>query len=143
MGYAHKVINEYLATGALEDPKRALNQLSEVRRQYTKLGPEASIFLLALRAEDDQQILVDYQRKLAEETGVHVGTSTIDRFFKQRFEHKGALRKAPLVPLDKWKPANIRAYHTFMATIAKLPQHGKFHFIDEKHVVNKDCYGDR
>ncbi len=30
-----------------------------------------------------------------------------------------------------------------MATIAKLPQHTKYHFIDEKHVVNKDVYNDR
>ena len=29
-GYAHKVINEYLCTGALENPKRALNQLAVV-----------------------------------------------------------------------------------------------------------------
>ena len=88
MGYAHKVITEYLSTGALEDPKWSTNQLSEVRRNYTKLGPEESIVLLALRAEDDQQFLVDYQEKLLKTTGVLVSTATIDRFFKHHFYEK-------------------------------------------------------
>jgi hypothetical protein len=48
-----------------------------------------------------------------------------------------------MVPLDKWKPANIRAYHEFMGTIATLKLHNKYHFIDEKHIVNKDCYNNR
>ena len=142
-GYAHKVITEYLATGALGDPKSARVEMAETRKNYTKLGPEESIFLLALRSEDNTQLLVDYKQKLFLATGVSVATCTIDRFFKNRFDYKGSLRKAPLVPLDKWRPANIRAYHNFMATIAKLPQHTKYHFIDEKHVVNKDVYGDR
>ena len=143
VGFAHKVITEYLATGALGDPKGAQGELAATRKNYTKLGPEESIFLLALRAEDDTQLLVDYKQKLFQATGVAVSCATIDRFFKNRFEHSGSLRKAPLVPLDKWRPANLRAYHSFMATIAKLPVHNKYHFIDEKHVVNKDVYGNR
>ena len=66
--YAHKVITEYLSTGAIEDTKTEEKALAQARQQYTKLGPEESLVLLALRAEDDQQYLVDYQRKLLEAT---------------------------------------------------------------------------
>jgi transposase len=143
VGYAHKVITEYLMTGGIQDPKIATQQLARSRRLRAKIGPEESIFLLACRADDDQQTLVDYQRNLFEGTGVIVGTTTIHNFFQRRFEFKGNLRKAPLVPLDKWKPENITAFHTYVATVGGFPNHMKFHFIDEKHVVNKDTYNDR
>jgi transposase len=143
IGYADKVIREYLVSGAIADPRLGKQDLADKRRQFTKIGPEESNVLLALRAEDDQQWLIHYQQKLYAATGVLVGTSTIDVFFKTRFKYKGCLRKAPLVPLDKWKPANIAAFHRFLGTLAKLPNHFKYHFIDEKHIVNKDCYNDR
>jgi hypothetical protein len=143
IGYAHKVIMEYLVSGSIINPKQSTKELAVTRREYTKIGPEESIYLLALRAEDDRQLLVHYQAKLVRATGVLVGTSTIDAFFKSRFEFKGGLRKAPLVPLDKWKEANILAFHQFLFRLAHLPNHMKYHWIDEKHVVNKDAYDDR
>jgi hypothetical protein len=84
------------------------SQIPSLANKLTKIGPEESNVLLALRAEDDQQWLIHYQQKLYTATGVLlVGTSTIDVFFKTHFKYKGCLRKAPLFPLDKWKPANI------------------------------------
>ena len=111
-------------------------------RRRTKIHPEAALFLLALRLENDLCPLVTYREELLKEMGLSVSVSTIDRFFKTRFEFAGNLRKPNLVPLDKWKPANIEAYHRFMAIVAPL-NHWKFHFLDEKHVVNKDCQGNR
>jgi hypothetical protein len=131
-------------SGAITDPKLGKQALAEKRRQFTKIGPEESIVLLAaLRAEDDQQWLIHYQQKLYAATGVLVGTSTINVFFKTCFKYKGCLHKAPLVPLDKWKPANIAAFHRFLGMLAKLRNHFKYHFIHEKHIVNKDCYNDQ
>ena len=141
--FAYNVVQEYLALGYVREPSESQDDLREIRQQYTKLGPEESLVLLALRCENDQQLLTDYQRGLQLATGTVVCATTIDNFFKKRFEHKGSLRKSSMVPLDKWKPSNIQAYHEFMRTIASLPRHDKFHFIDEKHIVNKDCYNNR
>jgi LSD1 subclass zinc finger protein len=97
---------------------------------------------LVLRTEGNWQELVHYQVKLVRATGVLVGTSTINVFFQTRFKYKGCLRKAPLVPLDKWKEENIAAFHKFVTTLERLPNHFKYHWIDEKHVVNSDAYDD-
>jgi hypothetical protein len=129
---------EYVVVGSIVSPKQSTRKL-----EYSKIGPEESIYLLALQAEDDRQELVHYQAKLVRATGVLVGTSTIDFFFKTRFKYKGCLRKAPLVPLDMWKEENIAAFHKFVATLEHLPNHFKYHWIDEKHVVNSDAYDDR
>jgi hypothetical protein len=69
IGYADKVIREYLVSGAIADPRLGKQDLADKRRQFTKIGPEESNVLLALRAEDDQQWLIHYQQKLYAATG--------------------------------------------------------------------------
>jgi hypothetical protein len=68
VGHTHKVIMEYLVAGSIVSPKQSTRKLALTRREYSKISPEESIYLLALRAEDDRQEL---------------GTSTIDVFFKR------------------------------------------------------------
>ena len=43
------------------------------------------------------------------------------------------------MPLDKFKPANVQKYLEFMEKIDKLDNRWKYHWVDEKHVVNGDC----
>lgn len=143
VGYAHRVISEYLETGGLLDPNVAKEDLRETRRQYTKISPLDTIVLLSLRAENDQMTLLEYQTKLRQSTGTMVCVQTIDHFFKHRFDYRGSLRTAPLVPIDKWKPQNIHRYHEFMEKIVKFPDHAKYHFIDEKHFINGDVYNNK
>lgn len=47
-GCAHKVIQEYIYTGTLKDPKDTLWQLAEKKHKDTQIGPEVSIILLGL-----------------------------------------------------------------------------------------------
>ena len=47
------------------------------------------------------------------------------------------------MPLDKWRRENFAAYADFITTIGQFPNHFKLHIVDEKHIVNKDCIGDR
>jgi hypothetical protein len=137
--YAHKVLKELKVAGFIEDLELVLKRKTERMKGVSKLGPEESLFLLALRAEDDQRPLYIYAKILEDKLGVKVSHQTVDSFFKKRFDFKGSLRKSSLVPLDKFKPRNGQRYLGFLATLDKLPNHFKFHFIDEKHVVNGDC----
>ena len=141
--FARKVLKEYSETGTVEDPEIKIAAMHQKRTQYTKIDAESALFLLACRLEDDQLPLYKYSQMLFIGLGVHVSTQTISTFFRKRFLFKGNLRKPNLVPLDKFKERNIDAYHTFMGIIARLPNHYKYHFIDEKHIVNKDCMGNR
>ena len=140
--FVYKILAEFRLLGYLEDPTFAMERAALLMRRRTKIHPEASLFLLALRYENDLRPLITYREELLKEMGLNVSVSTIDCFFKTRFDFAGNLRKPNLVPLDKWKPANIEAYHRFMTIIAPL-NHWKFHFLDEKHIVNKDCQGNR
>ena len=141
--FVNKILQEFEVFGHLEDPRRAESRVNARRRQITKINAEAALYLLALRYENNLRPLYSYQRELHDALGLYVSVSTIDRFFKTRFDFAGKLRKPNLVPLNKWKPKNIQAYHKFMETIAQLPNHFKYHFLDEKHIVNKDCIGNR
>jgi hypothetical protein len=42
------------------------------------------------------------------------------------------------VPKDKFHHENIVHYMEFCMVLEKLPDHTKFHWLDEKHLVNKD-----
>ena len=97
------------------------------------------MILLALRAEDDQRTLLDYAKELYLETGLVVSIKTVDNFFKKRFLFRGSLRKSNLVPMDKFKLTNVQKYLEFMEKIDKLDNRWKYHWVDEKHVVNGDC----
>lgn len=135
--FAHKVGREYYSTGTVTSPDERHVQILK-KRVPRKLGPLESVVLLSLRVDDDRRSLRDYCRALFLDTGTMVSPETVDRFFKTRFEFRGSLRKPNLVPLDKWKPRNIEAYHKFMETLGGLPDHKKYHFVDEKHLANKD-----
>ena len=139
--FVYKVLKEFRTLGHLEDPIESNNKKGKTRR--LKIHPEAALFLLALRTEDDRRPLYSYKVELFQATELEVSTTTIDRFFKKRFDFACKLRKPNLVPLDKWKEKNLIAYEQFRKTIDQLTNHWKFHFIDEKHVVNKDCIGNR
>jgi hypothetical protein len=49
----------------------------------------------------------------------------------------GRLKKPNLVLLDMFKNENIIKYHEYIEKMERLPDKTKFHFFDEKHLVNK------
>jgi transposase len=141
--YASQVIGEFRELGYVEDPAIGILKARAKRKLFTKLGPEEMLFLLACRAEDDVRPLYVYVKLLEDEMGFRVSHQTVDNFFKKRFDHRGSLRKSSFVPLDKYKPENVQRCLEFFDIIKKLPDHFKYHWIDEKHVVNHHCVQDR
>jgi DNA-binding MarR family transcriptional regulator len=82
-GYAHKVLKELRVAGFIEDPELVLKRKAERTNRVSKLGPEESLFLLALREEDDQRPLYIYAKLLEDKLGVKVSHQTVDNFFKK------------------------------------------------------------
>ena len=94
---------------------------------------------MVLCAKNDQLYLKDYRCIMLEERGVQVATSTIDAFFKERFKRRGRLRVTTMVPLDKFMAQNIGNCNVFLTRTEQLSNHWKYHYMDEKHVVNSHC----
>ena len=143
LGYTHKVLAEYRRLGLIEDPDIVKIRHTEEKKNYSKITPAVAIYLLALRADNDQLPIYEYKQKLMDDLGKYLGGTTIHNFFHERYDFKGSLRSPNLVPLDKFRHENVAKYHEFMAKLAMLPNHHKYHFIDEKHLVNKDCIANR
>jgi transposase len=53
---------------------------------------------------------------------------------------KGCFVKPNLVPIDKFRPENVEKYIAFREKVESLKDRTRFHFCDEKHIVNKDAY---
>ena len=141
--YAKKVLDEVQLTGELQDP--TINMLDGDLRQKKEsiLTHEESVFLLSLQVEDRHRSNLDYIKNLFQEHGKIVSSSMISKFFNKRFGKSGRFRKPNLIPLDKWKPANLARFARFNQIIAGFPDHRKFHFLDEKHICNKDVVPNR
>ena len=65
-------------------------------------------------------------------------TQFVGKWFEKRFDHSGRFCKPNLVPKDKFRAANIVRYMEFCLVLEQLPNRTKFHWLDEKHLVNKD-----
>ena len=135
--FAKKVMEEVKRTGSISDP--TINDDGDLRHNRgSVLTHEESVFLLALRVEDPHRSNLDYIEQLFREHGKIVSSSLISKFFNQRFGKSGRFRKPNLIPLDKWKPENLARFARFNQIISGFPDHRKFHFLDEKHICNKD-----
>jgi transposase len=143
IGYTHKVLAKYRRMSLIENPDLIKIRHTEEKKNYSKITPDIAIYLLALRANNDQRPLYKYKTQLMDDLGKYLAVTTIHNFFLERYDHKGSLRSPNLVPLDKFRHDNVAKYHEFMAKLAMLPNHHKYHFIDEKHLVNKDCIANR
>jgi hypothetical protein len=110
--YAAKVVDEITITGDLIDPdiQKVEQNLSRERGEF--LSQEEEVFLLLLRAEDATRPLVDYVQNLDENNGTRISVGYLCNWFKTRWQFRGSLRKASLIPYDKLKPKNIARFIT-------------------------------
>ena len=136
--YAGQVIEELLETGTLLDPEIIKKARLADRPQIYHLSIEEEMFLLALRTEQPSRPNVSYVIELLNHYGTCVTAQFIGKWFAKRFDYRGVFKKPNLVPLDKFKPENFLRYQEWRLLLAQLPDHTKYHFIDEKHLVNKD-----
>jgi hypothetical protein len=141
--FVAKVAAELASTGQLTDPDIAKDEADNRVGTGAFLTKEEVVFLLSLRAESPSRPNQDYASRLYETYGTHVSPQFISLWFKKGLPHRGSFRKPNLVPLDKFRPENIVRYLEYRAKIEQLFDHSKYHFCDEKHLVNKDVYTKR
>jgi hypothetical protein len=96
------------------------------------------MFLLSLRAGDGRRPNISYIHELFLAYGRTISSSFISFWFNKRFRFGGRFKKPNLVPLDKFKDGNIIKYHKYIKKMGILPDKTKFHFLGEKHLVNRD-----
>jgi transposase len=137
---ANEVITELKVLGAVEDPEARRRAKNNVLGPGQKLSTVHEMFLLSLRTLDPARPLYNYVQELNNQFGLKVSTQSISDWFHKRWDHRGNLKRANLVPLDKWKPINKLRYYEFVQKLRIYSDHSKYNFIDEKHIFNKDVY---
>jgi hypothetical protein len=100
------------------------------------------VFLLALQIECPYHPNTEYVTKLKDCYDRDVSASLILVWFRDRYNYAGTYKVSNLVPIDKWMMHNttrVMLYRGIMDIM--FPDHLKWNFLDEKHVVNnnKDC----
>jgi transposase len=136
--YATQVIEELLATGTLIDPRIIKQHRQDERVPHFHLSIQEELFLLSLWAERPSRPNDSYAKGLRDFYGTIVTAHFIGTWFQNRFDHSGRFCKPNLVPKDKFRQENIVRYMEFRMILEKLPDHSKFHWLDEKHMLNKD-----
>jgi len=135
-----KVEKEIVAHGGARDPKEIRKQKAGPVGLCSKELDECDAFVLfRLYLEEPSRSLESYVMWLELYTGTHVSTSTVSRFFNHCFPHKGGLCRPNLVPLDKFRPANIQKAFEYLEIISKFAPH-RIKFCDEKHLKGKEVF---
>jgi hypothetical protein len=138
--YARMVIDELQMLGFIRDPEDKRRAKNNVLGPGQKLSTVHEMFLLSLRTLDPARPLYSYVQELNNHFDKRVSTQSISDWFHKRWDHRGNLKRANLVPLDKWKPSNKMRYYEFVQKLRIYSDHSKYNFVDEKHIFNKDVY---
>jgi transposase len=138
--FANLVISELRALGAVGDPELHRRVKNNVLGPGQKLSTVHEMFLLCLRTLDPARPLYNYVQELNNQFDKKVSPQSIADWFNKRWDNQGNLKRANLVPLDKWKPRNKLRYYEFVQKLRIYSDHSKYNFIDEKHIFNKDVY---
>ena len=87
--------------------------------------------IMRLYWKDPSRGVKSYRDHLHLFTGKRVSEDTIRRVFEDGFLYKGTRIKPNLIPLDKFKPANVVSAYNFLTTVFTLTPE-KIIFVDEK-----------
>jgi transposase len=138
--YAKLVITELLEDGVIQDPETRRRKKLCILGPGQKLSTVHEMFLLSLRTLDPARPMYSYVQELDTHFGKTVSYQCIADWWNERWDYRGNLKKAILVPLDKWKISNKVRYYEFVQKLRIYNDHSKYNFLDEKHVWNKDVY---
>jgi hypothetical protein len=136
--HALKVIDELVLTGTLIDSDTMKQDRLDEKVPTFHLSVEEEIFLLSLHTENPARPNVSYAKELRDLCGTTAMVQFIGKWFLNRFDFSGRFCKPNLVPKDKFRPENLLRCMEFRLIFEQLPDHSKFHWLDEKHIVNKD-----
>jgi hypothetical protein len=104
-----------------------------------KLSPHEKQILIDLRHDDPSRSNIGYVAMLHQITGTKVSKSFITNFFKEIGPYKAKLRKVPMIPIDKYRPKNIKTYQDYLRYVSDIPIH-KIKFGDEKSVKGHELW---
>jgi hypothetical protein len=128
--YANLVVTELKAIGITVD-----HELLR-RKKLNLLGPGQTLnavyemFLLALRTVDPARPLYSYVQELDTNFGKSVSYQyVLANWFRKRWDFDGNLKKANLVPLDKWKLENKVRYYEFVQKLQIYKDHSNLTFL--------------
>jgi hypothetical protein len=141
--YARLVVHELEFHGFIQVPERSRRAKNHVLGPGQKLSTVHEMFLLCLRTLDPARPLYSYLQELNNQFQKTVSIKSISNWFHKRWDFRGNLKRANLVPLDKWKLSNKIRYFEFVQKLRIYSDHSKYNFIDEKHIFNKDVYSTR
>jgi hypothetical protein len=138
-GFANQVITELKALGAVVDPEVLRQKKDNVVGPGQKLSTVHEMFLLVLRTVNPAHPLYNYVQELRKHFGLLVSYQKISDWFKKRLDYKGNLKRANIVPLDKWKTRNKVRYYKFVQKLCIYSNHLKFNFINENTHLQQGC----
>ena len=127
--FVTKVICE-VKSGALINPRLQVIYCAQGAGSLT-ISYEDGMFLLALRAKNNQTMLKAYCRCLYSATGKLVLQNTICQWFLMAMSFKGGLWNVNQVPIDKYKPENILRLLEFMDKMLRINSY-RLKFCDER-----------
>jgi hypothetical protein len=99
---------------------------------------EEEVFLLALRIECPFHPNTDYVEKLKDYYNQDISASMISVWFRDRYDYAGTYKVPNLVPIDKWMMRNATRVMAYCVIMDIFPDHSKWNFLDEKHIMNGD-----
>jgi hypothetical protein len=112
--YARLVVHELEFHGFIQVPERSRRAKNHVLGPGQKLSTVHEMFLLCLRTLDPARPLYSYVQELNNQFQKTVSIKSISNWFHKRWDFRGNLKRANLVPLDKWKLSNKIRYFEFV-----------------------------
>ena len=140
--FAQKVLVEIKKSGGIIP----VEQLKETqwRKRDKRVGCicitlDEQAHLLQLRRDEPTRGNDSYIAALFLTSGTMVSSSFISLFFKKVGPFAGNFRKLPTVPVDKFRPANIKTYADYLNFVSVIPPH-LLNFGDEKLLKGTEIF---
>jgi hypothetical protein len=136
--YATKIVLELTET-VLQNPSVTKLQKNVTRGVGINRSLEEEVFLLALRIECPSHPNTDYVAKLKDFYDRDISAvTTISVWFHECYDYTGTFKVPNLVLIDKWMMRNATWVMVCRTYMDLFPNHSKWNFLDEKHIMNRD-----
>ena len=130
--FAQKIIDEIHSNGRVLAPDERVPH-RECGVGSISLDEDDERYLLYLRFVDPSRSNRSYVEWLRLCRGTRVSESLISEWFKERFAFSGSFRGSYVIPIDKFKPDNIKRYQRYIEFVTNPHlYHRRIKFGDEK-----------
>lgn len=135
-----KVEEELFAFGRVLDPKEIRADSALPQGPGTLSLDEADVFVILMLYHQEpsrnSKSYVDWLRHLR---GTVVDKSTISRFFTDGFHIRGSFCKPNLIPVDKFRPANVEKAYEYLVVLSMFDR-ARIKYCDEKHLKGAELF---